>query len=92
MYLFKDFEIAGKESVGNYQKHLKRNTCDVDELYKNNQYLVSLFLNNVDLCFRDVWTLYDNFIVCCNLMFTKNILEDIATKVLSKEMVAINKH
>nr|WP_307920939.1 hypothetical protein [Mycoplasmopsis bovis] len=44
-YLFKDLEIAGKESVGNYQKHLKRNTFNIDEFNKNNQFLVSLFLN-----------------------------------------------
>nr|WP_307930095.1 hypothetical protein [Mycoplasmopsis bovis] len=37
-YLFKDLEIAGKESVGNYQKHLKRNTFNIDEFNKNNQF------------------------------------------------------
>ncbi len=59
-YLFKDLEIAGKESVGNYQKHLKRNTFNIDEFNKNNQFFgVIVFESNVDLSLEDVYTLYD---------------------------------
>nr|WP_307916623.1 hypothetical protein [Mycoplasmopsis bovis] len=58
-YLFKDLEIAGKESVGNYQKHLKRNTFNIDEFNKNNQFFgVIVFESNVDLSLRCIHTIW----------------------------------
>nr|WP_307930027.1 hypothetical protein [Mycoplasmopsis bovis] len=44
-YLFKDLEIAGKESVGNYQKHLKEIHLTLMNSIKIINFLVSLFLN-----------------------------------------------
>nr|WP_307924587.1 hypothetical protein [Mycoplasmopsis bovis] len=60
-YLFKDLEIAGKESVGNYQKHLKRNTFNIDEFNKNNQFFgVNCFWIQCWPFIRGcIYTLYD---------------------------------
>nr|WP_307938796.1 transposase [Mycoplasmopsis bovis] len=56
-FTFKDLEIAGKESVGNYQKHLKRNTFNMMNSIKIIN--LGMFESNVDLSLEDVYTLYD---------------------------------
>ncbi|MFZ8210510.1 transposase, partial [Mycoplasmopsis bovis] len=88
-YLFKDLEIAGKESVGNYQKHLKRNTFNIDEFNKNNQFFgVIVFESNVDLSLEDVYTLYDQRWEIEEMFnFYKNILELSKTRVHSEMKV-----
>nr|WP_307917316.1 transposase [Mycoplasmopsis bovis] len=88
-YLFKDLEIAGKESVGNYQKHLKRNTFNIDEFNKNNQFFgVIVFESNVDLSLEDVYTLYDQRWEIEEMFnFYKNILEPSKTRVHSEMKV-----
>nr|WP_307923183.1 hypothetical protein [Mycoplasmopsis bovis] len=63
----KDLEIAGKESVGNYQKHLKRNTFNIDEFNKNNQFfgVIVFECRNVDLslerCIHTIWSKMRNW-------------------------------
>nr|WP_277735197.1 transposase [Mycoplasmopsis bovis] len=86
---FKDLEIAGKESVGNYQKHLKRNTFNIDEFNKNNQFFgVIVFESNVDLSLEDVYTLYDQRWEIEEMFnFYKNILELSKTRVHSEMKV-----
>ncbi|WVU89155.1 hypothetical protein V3320_02220 [Mycoplasmopsis agalactiae] len=44
-YLFKDLEIAGKESVENYQKHLKEMHLTLMNSIKIINFLESLFSN-----------------------------------------------
>nr|WP_307918107.1 hypothetical protein [Mycoplasmopsis bovis] len=71
-YLFKDLEIAGKESVGNYQKHLKRNTFNIDEFKKIINFWCHCFWINVDLSLEDVthYMIKDEKLKKC-LTFTK---------------------
>ncbi|WP_429985563.1 transposase, partial [Mycoplasmopsis bovis] len=82
-------EIAGKERVGNYQKHLKRNTFNIDEFNKKNQFFgVIVFESNVDLSLEDVYTLYDQRWEIEEMFnFYKNNLELSKTRVHSEMKV-----
>ncbi|MCA8841437.1 transposase, partial [Mycoplasmopsis bovis] len=71
------------------QKHLKRNTFNIDEFNKNNQFFgVIVFESNVDLSLEDVYTLYDQRWEIEEMFnFYKNILEPSKTRVHSEMKV-----
>ncbi|MCA8841699.1 transposase, partial [Mycoplasmopsis bovis] len=71
------------------QKHLKRNTFNIDEFNKNNQFFgVIVFESNVDLSLEDVYTLYDQRWEIEEMFnFYKNILELSKTRVHSEMKV-----
>ncbi|KNG79658.1 transposase, partial [Mycoplasma sp. HU2014] len=88
-YLFKDLEIAGKESIGRYQRHLRKDNFDISEFKKEEEYFGTIaFESNVDLSLEDVYTLYDQRWEIEEMFnFYKNILELSKTRVHSEMKV-----